>query len=161
MSIVIRTRARIEHNATPMTTTTTEIGLRSAARRSHMVMALLVYCHGVIAEKAQGRLAPRQLKRDSAKPQVAPERHRFQLALKGSVRQKHPQASQVQLDSVRVPGFPLYGPLRVQGVCSLRFSGRHRVRLALCVVVLLGLATPGRTALAPHVHSQPLPPSST
>src|SRR5215469_7070279 len=161
MSMGMRTRARIEHSATPTTMTTTEIGLRSAARRSHMAMALLVSCHEVIAETGQCRLAPRQLKRDSAKPQAAPERHQFQLALKGSVRLKHPPASQVRPDSVRVPEFPWYEQLRVQGVCFLRLSGRHRVRLALCVVVLSGLATPGRTAPPPRVRSPPLPPSST
>src|SRR5690349_2102206 len=100
MSIGIRARARIEHNATPITTTTTETGLRSAARRSHMVMELLVSCHGVIAEKAQGRLGRRQRRRDSAKPLGAPERHRSPPAPENSARQKHPQASQGQLDSV-------------------------------------------------------------
>src|ERR1041384_1672279 len=120
MSIGIRTRARIEHNATPMTTTTTEIGLRSAARRSHMVMALLVSCHGVIAEKAQGRLARLQLKRDSARRLGALEHHRSLPAPENSARRKHPQAWRGKLDSVRAPGFPLCGQLRLREACSLQ-----------------------------------------
>src|SRR5690242_6818581 len=41
MSMRMRRTARIEHKATAMTRTTTVIGLRSAARMSHMLMASL------------------------------------------------------------------------------------------------------------------------
>src|SRR6516165_12158006 len=110
----MRTRARIEHSATPITITTTEIGLRSAARRSHMVTVLLVFCHGVIAEKVQDRLAQRQQKPDSAKPLAARDRHRSLPEPENSARRKHPQASRGQLDSVHVPGLPLSSQLRVR-----------------------------------------------
>src|SRR5215469_14044408 len=118
ISIGMRTRARIEHSATPITMTTTEIGLRSAERRSHMATALLVFCRGGTAGKAPGRLGQRQRKLDSAKPPSALKRHRFRLAPKSSVRQKHRQELQVQLDSVRVPGSPSCARLRVQEACS-------------------------------------------
>src|SRR6266576_1442346 len=124
----MRVRARTEHKATPITMTTMEIGLRSAARRSHMAMALLVFCHGVTAGKALGRLARRQRQRES----------------------------RARLDNERAPGFPLYAQLRVREACFLRLFWRHRVRLALCVVVLSGLATPGRSAPSLRVRS-PLP----
>src|SRR5215469_14067709 len=125
MSIGMRTRARIEHSATPITMTTTEIGFRSAERRSHMATALLVFCRGGTAGKALGRLGQRQRKLDSAKLPTALKRRRFRLALKSSVRPKHRQVSQVPLDNGRAPGFPLYAQPRVRGACSLLLFARH------------------------------------
>src|SRR5215469_6364210 len=151
MSIGMRTRARIEHSATPITITTTEIGLRSAARRSHMVKALLV-SRGVIARKALGRLGRRQLKRDSAKRPAAPERRQFPPARENFARRKHPRESRGRLDNGRAPGFPLYAQLRVREACSLRLFWRLRVKLALCVIVRSGLAMPGHSAPPPRVR---------
>src|SRR5215472_6574826 len=118
MSIGIRMRASIEHKATPITMTTTEIGLRSAERRSHMAMVLLVSCHAVIAKMAQGRLGRRQLRRGSAKPLAARERRQFPPVPENSARLKHRPELRGPPDTVRVPGFPLYGQLPVQGACS-------------------------------------------
>src|SRR5215467_13239891 len=120
----MRTRARIEHNATPITMTTTEIGLRSAARRSHMATALLASCHGVIAGKALGRLAPRQLKRGSAKPPAAPKPRQFLPARENFARRKRRRESRGRLDNGRVAGFQLYAQLRVREEYSLRLFWR-------------------------------------
>src|SRR5207249_8614056 len=103
----MRVRARTEHKATPITMTTMMIGLRSAARRSHMAMALLVFCHGVTAGKALGRLGRRQLKRDSAKQPAAPERRQSPLARENFARRKRQRESRARLDNERAPGFPL------------------------------------------------------
>src|SRR5215471_11514606 len=149
MSIGIRVRASIEHKATPITMTTTEIGLRSAARRSHMATVLLVSCHAVIAKMAQGRLAPPRPKRDSARPRGARVRRRSPLAPENSARLKHRPELRGPLDTARVPESPSCGLHRVRGACSLLLFARHQVKLGLCVVVLSGLATPGRSEPPP------------
>src|SRR5215472_2244241 len=161
MSIGIRISARIEHSATPITMTTMEIGLRSAARRSHMAMVLLVSCRGVIAEKAQGRLGRRQLKRDSAKQPAAPKRHQFPPARENFARRKRRRESRGQLDNERAPGLQLYAQLPVREEYSRRLFWHRRGRLVLCVVVLSGLAKLGRSAPALRVRSLLPQPSST
>src|SRR5262252_48313 len=152
----MRTRARIEHSATPITMTTTEIGLRRAQRRSHMTILLLATRRAAIAKMAQGRPGPPRPKRDSARPRGARVRRRSPLAPENSARLKHRPELRGPLDTVRVPESPSCGLHRVREACSLLLFARHQVKLGLCVVALSGLARPDRSALAPRVRS-PLP----
>src|SRR5260221_11221099 len=141
----MRRSARIEHKATPITRTTTEIGFRNALRRSHMSIALLVGRYAALGETAQDRLVPPRPKRGSARPQGAPARHRFPPARENSVRPIHQRASRAPPDSVRVPAFPSCVRPRVRPACCPRLCARRPVRLAPCEVVPSGLAASGRS----------------
>src|SRR5262245_61532413 len=105
MSIGKRVSARIEHKATPITRTMTEMGLRRALRRSHIAISLLAYCFAAIREMAPGRLALLRPKRGSARSPAARGRHRFLLAPESSARLKHRRGSQGPPDNAHVPGF--------------------------------------------------------
>src|SRR5215831_10558388 len=105
----MRVSARIEHRAMPITRTMTEIGLRSALRRSHMAISLLACYFAEIREMARGRLAPPRPKPGSARPRAARARRRFPLAPENSVRLKHRPKLRAPLDSAPAPGSPLSG----------------------------------------------------
>src|SRR5690242_4880674 len=157
----IRVSARIEQRATPITRTTTEMGLRRALRRSHMAISLLAPHRAATAKTGRGRPERPRPTRDSAKPRAVREHHRSLLAPENSARRKHPQASRGQLDTVHSPGFPLFGLLPIRAACSRRLSSLHRARPGPCGVVLSDLAKPGRSALSLRVRL-PLPhPFST
>src|SRR5215471_18677280 len=89
ISIGMRVRARIEHKATPITRTMTEIGLRRALRNSHIIISLPESCFGTIRERARDRLAPPRPTPGSAKPRAARVRRRFPLVLESSAHLKH------------------------------------------------------------------------
>src|SRR5215469_538961 len=161
ISIGMRVRARIEDKATPITKTITEMGLRSALRRSHIVIALLVLRRATIAETARGHLAPRRRKQGFAIQRGGPARRQSPPARESSARRQHPRESRARPDSARVPAFPWCEQRRAREACSPRLYERRRARLAPCGAVPSSLAAPDRSELARRVRSQLRPLFST
>src|SRR5215470_9022713 len=153
ISIGMRVRARIEHKATPITRTITEIGLRRALRRSRMIISLPEDCCAVILEMARDHLAPRRPMRGSARPPGVRGHRQFPPERENSERPKRRRAWQALPDSEHVPEFRWFEPRRVVVACSPLLSARHGARLAPCGVAPSSLAALGRIALLRRVRS--------
>src|SRR5229473_2447513 len=104
MSMGIRTIARIEQRATPITNTMIVSGRRSAARSSRILTVLLGFYRAEAAGRAGDRLAMRRPKPSSAKPRAAQERRRFLLARADFAHPRRLRASLILLGNARVPG---------------------------------------------------------
>src|SRR5215469_1015436 len=161
ISIGMRVRARIEHKATPITRTITEMGLRRALRRSHMFISLLKHYCAAIPEMARDHLEPPPPMRSFARPPGVRGHRQFRPEREGSARPKHRRGLPALPDNEHVPEFRWSEPRRVVVACSPLLSARHRARLAPCGVAPSSLAALGRTALLPRVRSPLQLPFST
>src|SRR5215471_5356913 len=147
----MRVRARIEHKAAPITRTMTEIGLRSALRRSHMTISLLARCFAKIREMARDRLAPPRPKPGFATPLAGPARRQSPPARESFGHPRHRRAWPTRPDSAPAAAFPSCGQHQAAAAYSRRPFALHRAKLAPCGVVRLGPAGLGRSGLLPHV----------
>src|SRR5258708_33947410 len=140
MSTGMRVSARIEQRASAITNTMTVIGRRRAARRSHILMALLgSYRVRTVGREPDPRGMPRP-EPSSARLRVAPQRRRFLLARADSRRLRHPPALPAPLGNALAPGSRLRGLLRVRPACSRRRGAPLQGKPALSVIVPSDLA---------------------
>src|SRR5215472_17148885 len=109
----MRTIARMEHSATPITTTNTLIGLRSAALSSHILKALLECSAVSTAGKAQDRPGPQQRRPCSAKLPAARGRRQSPTALTNFALLRPPQLSPTPPGISRASAFRFRERLRV------------------------------------------------
>src|SRR6266436_1401384 len=135
ISTGMRTRARIEQSATPITKTTIVTGRRRAVRSSHIVTVPPAVYRAEGAGRVVDPRAPQRPRPGFAKQRDAPEHRQFRPALTNSARPQLPPAWPIPLGNACVPGSRWYARPPAPRACSPRHGELPRAKPALVAIV--------------------------